>query len=98
PASCHRAGSSEPVNTATSTASAKMIVGYCRIGQLEHADGLDYQQRRLAGIGAEKFFCERAGLFGRAPELERAIEFAKKGDLIAITKPYRVGHSASAVM
>src|SRR5260370_35477025 len=70
-----------------------MIVGYCRIGAFEPSARLEVQRRHLAAVGAQKFFCEKSTIFGTKPELERAIEFAGKGDLIAITKPYRVARS-----
>ena len=75
-----------------------MIVGYCRIGPLEPIERLDTQRRDLAAIGAQEYFCEKASVFGKMPELERAIEFARKGDLIAITKPYRVARSTRGVL
>jgi DNA invertase Pin-like site-specific DNA recombinase len=75
-----------------------MIVGYCRAGALRAAASLAVQQRHLAGAGAEKFFYERAGIFGNSPELERAIEFAQRGDIIAITKPYRVARTSRGVL
>jgi DNA invertase Pin-like site-specific DNA recombinase len=74
-----------------------MIVGYCRISPIEPATRLDAQRRDLAAIGAQEFFCESASIFGKAPELERAIEFSQKGDLIVVTKPYRIAHSTRAV-
>jgi DNA invertase Pin-like site-specific DNA recombinase len=75
-----------------------MIVGYCRAGKLRAAASLAAQQRHLAAAGAEKFFCERASIFGDSPELERAIEFSQKGDVIAITKSYRVARTSRGVL
>jgi len=75
-----------------------VIVGYCRIGSLEPIERLDTQRRDLAAIGAQEYFCEKASVFGKMPELERAIEFARKGDVIAITKPYRVARSTRGVL
>ena len=75
-----------------------MIVGYCRAGAFRSAASVAAQRRRLAAAGAERFFCERASLFGNSPELERAIEFAKKGDVIAITKSYRVARTSRGVL
>lgn len=75
-----------------------VIVGYCRIGPLEPIERLDTQRSDLAAIGAQEYFCEKASVFGKMPELERAIEFARKGDVIAITKPYRVARSTRAVL
>jgi DNA invertase Pin-like site-specific DNA recombinase len=75
-----------------------MIVGYCRVSSLEPAASLEVQRRDLAAIGAQEFFCEQTSIFGKTPELERVIELAKKGDVIAITKPYRVARSTRGVL
>lgn len=75
-----------------------MIVGYCRVGSFEPAAALEAQRRELASKGAEAFFSDRIGLFSAAPELDRAIEFAGKGDVIAITKPYRVARTTRGVV
>jgi DNA invertase Pin-like site-specific DNA recombinase len=75
-----------------------MIVGYCRISILEPAARLEHQRRDLAAIGAREFFCEKLGFFGKTPELEQAVEFARNGDVIAITKPYRVARSTRGVL
>jgi len=75
-----------------------MILGYCCVGAFERPAGLERQRRDLAAIGAQEFFCEKYTLFGKRMELERAIERARKGDVIAITKPYRVARSTRELL
>jgi DNA invertase Pin-like site-specific DNA recombinase len=75
-----------------------MIVGYCSISIFEPAGTLETQRRHLTAFGAQKIFCERTGIFGKTSELERAIDFGQKGDLIVITRPYRVAHSTRGVL
>jgi DNA invertase Pin-like site-specific DNA recombinase len=75
-----------------------MILGYCRTSLIEPASRLDRQKRALADIGAQRFFCDTVGLDGRAPGLELAIETAQAGDVLAITRPYRVARSTRGVM
>ena len=75
-----------------------MIVAYCHASTLESVASLERQRRDLAAIGAQQFFCERTGIFRKKLELERAIERARKGDVIAITKPYRVAWSTRGVL
>jgi DNA invertase Pin-like site-specific DNA recombinase len=70
-----------------------MILGYCSISAFEPVARLDAQKRDLAVVGAQEFFCEKTRLFGRTPELERAIEYARNGDVIVVTKPYRIARS-----
>ena len=75
-----------------------MIVGYCRVSAVEPTSALEAQKRDLAAIGALAFFCEKTSIFGETPELNRAIESVQKGDVIAITKPYRVAHTTRGVV
>ncbi|MES0150301.1 recombinase family protein [Mesorhizobium sp. M0012] len=75
-----------------------MIIGYCRINTFEPAARLEAQKLYLARLGAEKFFCEKTGIFGSTPELERAIACVRKGDVIAVTKPYRVARTTREVL
>jgi DNA invertase Pin-like site-specific DNA recombinase len=75
-----------------------MILGYCSVGPFEPAARLDAQKRDLAAAGAQQFFCEKTSVFGKTPELERAIESAKTGDVIVVTKPYRIARSTKGVV
>lgn len=75
-----------------------MILGYCRAGLFGRSADLKDQRSGLAAIGAQRFFSERTGLFGRKPELERAIAAARKGDVIVVTKPYLVAHSTKGIL
>ena len=75
-----------------------MILAYCRVSAIEPVSRLEAQKRDLAAIGAQAFFCEKTSIFGQTPELERAIESAQKGDVIVITKPYRVARSSRGVV
>jgi len=75
-----------------------MILGYCSVSLFEPAANLAAQKRDLTAMGAQQLFCERTSIFGKTPELERAIEFAKKGDVIAVTRPYRVARSTRGVL
>ena len=75
-----------------------MIMAYCRVSAVEPASGLEAQKRDLAAIGAQAFFCEKTSIFGQTLELERAIGSAQKGDVIAITRPYRVARSTRGVV
>ena len=75
-----------------------MIFGYCSVSPFEPAGRLDAQKRDLAAAGAQQFFCEKTSVFGKTPELERAIDFAKNGDVIVVTKPYRIARSTKGVV
>ncbi len=70
-----------------------MIVGYARVSSIgqDHA----VQIEKLRGAGAEKIFNEKqSGLDRERPELLRAIEFAREGDVLVVTKLDRLARSA----
>jgi hypothetical protein len=75
-----------------------MMMGYCSVSIFEPAARLEFQRRELAVAGASGFFCEKTATLSKAPELERAIDFAQKGDVIVVTKPYRIAYSRRGVL
>lgn len=75
-----------------------MIVGYCRISIFEPNNRLAAQKRQLLAMGAQIIFSERVATFGQAVELQRALEFAQKGDVVVITRPYRVANSTRGIL
>ncbi|MDW9354623.1 helix-turn-helix domain-containing protein [Sinorhizobium meliloti] len=71
-----------------------MIIGYARVS----STGQDHssQTERLQAAGAEKVFQEKqSGLDRERPELARALEFAREGDVLIITKLDRLARSAA---
>ena len=71
-----------------------MIIGYARVS----STGQDHtsQVQRLQSEGAEKVFQEKqSGLDRDRPELAKALEFAREGDVLVITKLDRLARSAA---
>jgi DNA invertase Pin-like site-specific DNA recombinase len=71
-----------------------MIVGYARVS----STGQDHQTQidRLKEVGCEKVFSEKlSGLDRDRPELQKALEFVREGDVLIITKLDRLARSAS---
>lgn len=71
-----------------------MIIGYARVSSVgqDHATQIE----RLQAAGAEKVFQEKqSGLDRDRPELARALEFAREGDVLIITKLDRLARSAA---
>ena len=75
-----------------------MILGYCGAGAWHATARIKAQKHRLAAIGAQEFFCDTSVVPGAAPQLERAIARAGKGDVIAVTRPYRIAYSTRGVL
>lgn len=71
-----------------------MIVGYARVS----STGQDHQTQidRLKEVGCEKVFSEKlSGLDRDRPELQKALDFVREGDVLIITKLDRLARSAS---
>jgi hypothetical protein len=63
-----------------------MIIGYGRTSTIEQVAGLEAQVRDLKAAGAEKLFRENVSSVALRKQLEAAIEFAREGDTLVVTK------------
>src|ERR1019366_6834335 len=71
-----------------------MIIGYGRTSTIEQIAGLEAQIRDLkAAAGAEKLFRENVSSVAPRKQLEAAIEFAREGDTLVVTKIDRLARS-----
>lgn len=72
-----------------------MQVGYARTSTNDQKAGLADQIAELKRLGAERIFSEHgSGIDADRPELARAIDFVRDGDLLMATKPDRIARSA----
>ncbi len=74
-----------------------MIIGYARTSTLDQKAGLEAQQRDLGAAGCEKVFTEQVSSVDlpKRQKLEEAIEFAREGDVIVVTKLDRLARSVA---
>lgn len=73
-----------------------MLIGYARTSTIDQEAGYQAQLRELQSAGAEKIFSEKISAVARdRPELERAIDFAREGDCLVVTKPDRLARSVA---
>lgn len=74
-----------------------MLVGYARTSTLDQKAGLEAQQRDLQKVGCEKVFTEQVSSVDVAnrEKLEEAIDFAREGDVLVVTKLDRLARSVS---
>jgi len=70
-----------------------MIIGYARTSTLEQVAGFEAQERELRANGAEKVFKEQVSSVGHREQLDRALEFAREGDTLVVTKLDRLARS-----
>ena len=74
-----------------------MEIGYARTSTLEQTAGLDAQLRDLKAAGVKKIFSEQLSKRRRRnrPQLEAALDFAREGDVLVITKIDRIARSVA---
>ncbi|WP_289015871.1 recombinase family protein, partial [uncultured Methylobacterium sp.] len=72
-----------------------MLIGYARTSTLEQEAGLDAQLRDLAALGCEKVFKEQVSSVAPRKQLDAALEFARSGDTLVVTKLDRLARSVT---
>lgn len=73
-----------------------VLIGYARTSTTDQKAGLDAQLRDLKAAGCTKIFKEQlSSVANRRPELERALEFVREGDLLVVTKLDRLARSVA---
>jgi DNA invertase Pin-like site-specific DNA recombinase len=72
-----------------------MIIGYARTSTTEQVAGIEAQERDLKAAGVERIFREQTSAIGARKELEAAIDFAREGDALVITKLDRLARSVA---
>ncbi len=75
-----------------------MIIGYARTSTADQVAGFEFQLRELELAGCEKIFREKASSVEARIQLDSAIEFAREGDLLIITKLDRLARSVADLM
>ena len=74
----------------------KMEIGYARTSTLEQKAGLEAQLRDLKAAGVKKMFSEQlSSVDAERPQLEAALDFAREGDVLVITKIDRIARSVA---
>jgi DNA invertase Pin-like site-specific DNA recombinase len=70
-----------------------MIVGYSRTSTVDQKYGLEAQIEELNSKGVERIFSEQISSVAKRPELSKAIEFCREGDVLMVTKLDRLARS-----
>jgi DNA invertase Pin-like site-specific DNA recombinase len=75
-----------------------MLIGYARTSTVEQDAGLEAQQRDLAATGCEKVFSEKVSSVATRPQLKLAMDYARAGDALVVTKPDRLARSTADLL
>lgn len=69
-------------------------IGYARVSTKTQQDSLQNQQAQLKGVGCEKIYAEVvSGMKAKRPQLARALDYAREGDTLIVTRLDRLGRS-----
>ena len=75
-----------------------MNIGYARTSTVDQLAGLEAQVAELQVVGCEKIFYEQVSSISVRAELQAAIEFARKGDVLVVTKIDRLARSVADLL
>lgn len=72
-----------------------MIIGYARTSTTDQKAGLEAQERDLKVAGAERVYQEQTSATGPRKALTEAIDYARDGDTLVVTKLDRLARSVA---
>ena len=72
-----------------------MLIGYARTSTVEQLAGLEAQLKRLRDVGCEKVFQERVSSVAKRDQLAAALDYARDGDVLVVTKLDRLARSVA---
>ncbi|MGE5302739.1 MAG: recombinase family protein [Alphaproteobacteria bacterium] len=72
-----------------------MNIGYARSSTIDQEAGYQAQLKTLKAAGCEKVFAEKVSSVAQRAELEAALDFAREGDALLVTKLDRLARSVS---
>lgn len=75
-----------------------MIIGYARTSTVDQIAGFEAQLRELEAANCKKIFREQVSSIAVRVQLEGALEFAREGDVLVVTKLDRLARSVSDVL
>ena len=72
-----------------------MHIGYARSSTIDQEAGFQAQIKSLKAAGCEKVFAEQVSSTAQREQLEAALEYAREGDTLVVTKLDRLARSVS---
>jgi DNA invertase Pin-like site-specific DNA recombinase len=71
------------------------IIGYARTSTTEQVAGIEAQERDLKAAGVKRIYREQTSAVGPRQQLEVAIDYAREGDALVVTKLDRLARSVA---
>ena len=74
---------------------SQMIIGYARTSTTDQKAGLEAQERDLKAAGVERLYQEQTSATGPRKAMEEALDYARDGDTLVVTKLDRLARSVA---
>lgn len=75
-----------------------MLIGYARVSTTDQIAGMDAQQRDLGATGCSKLFTEQVSSVAQRDQLAAALDFARDGDTLVVTRLDRLARSTADLL
>jgi DNA invertase Pin-like site-specific DNA recombinase len=75
-----------------------MLIGYGRTSTTDQAAGIEAQERDLLTAGCDKLFIEQVSSIEKRKQLEAALDYAREGDALVVTKLDRLARSVADLL
>jgi DNA invertase Pin-like site-specific DNA recombinase len=72
-----------------------MEIGYARSSTIDQEAGYQAQIKTLTAAGCDKIFAEKVSSVAQRAELEAALDYAREGDALVVTKLDRLARSVA---
>src|SRR5262249_17302507 len=72
----------------------QMQIGYARSSTLDQEAGYQAQIKALTAAGCDKVFAEKISSVAEPQQLDAALDYARQGDALVVTKLDRMAHTA----
>lgn len=75
-----------------------MLIGYARVSTVDQVAGLEAQERDLRATGCTKLMMERVSSVAQRDQLAAALDFAREGDTLVVTRLDRLARSTADLL
>ena len=75
-----------------------MLIGYARVSTSDQVAGMEAQQQGLAATGCTRVFSERVSSVAQRDQLTMALDFAREGDTLVVTRLDRLARSTADLL
>lgn len=75
-----------------------MLIGYARVSTTDQVAGMDVQRADLLATGCTKMFTEQVSSVAQRDQLSAALDFARDGDTLVVTRLDRLARSTADLL